>query len=157
MMTASPPPPPRRPGGAVGTVAADSVSVTVPVRGARPGGDHRHRGNAAAAAAVATPALPWYWRLRVWVMAFPVAFVATAIPVYELRLVRKRDILDVFVNSGIGRYGRLALAVIIWALVTAVLVQLLAELGSRWAARRSLREPARPEAVRSPTVRSGAP
>ena len=77
----------------------------------------------------------WYWRLAAWVVAVPLAFVVTALPSYEFGLIRKDDVLDVFVGSGTGRYTRLAVFTLVWALVTAVLVQLLEE-GGRWWSRR---------------------
>jgi hypothetical protein len=73
--------------------------------------------------------------LAAWVVAVPVAFVVTALPAYEFGLIRKDDVLDVFVGSGTGRYTRLAVFTVIWALVTAVIVQLLVE-GGRWWSRR---------------------
>ena len=77
----------------------------------------------------------WYWRVLAWVVALPLGFVLTAYPVYKLGLVGKNDVLDIFVGSGTGRYTRLAIATAIWALVTALLVQLFVE-GGRWLARR---------------------
>jgi len=68
-------------------------------------------------------------------VAVPIAFVVTALPAYEFGLIRKDDVLDVFVGSGMGRYTRLAVFTLIWALVTALLVQLLVE-GGRWWSRR---------------------
>ena len=74
-----------------------------------------------------------------WIAAVPLAFVITVWPSYELGLIRKDDVLDVFVGSGAGRYTRLAIVTILWALVTALLVQLFVEGGRWWAARRSRR------------------
>jgi hypothetical protein len=77
----------------------------------------------------------WYWRLLAWIIAVPVGFVVTAWPAYHFKWIKKDDMLDVFVGSGNGRYTRLVVLTLAWALVTAVLVQLLVE-GGRWLARR---------------------
>jgi hypothetical protein len=69
--------------------------------------------------------VPWYWRLAIWVFAVPFGFIATALPAWQLGLIRKSDVLDIFVRSGIGRFERLALGIIIWSLITAGAVQLL--------------------------------
>ena len=59
--------------------------------------DGRHRARAFA----------WYWRILAWVVAVPLGFVITAWPAFEFGLIKKDDVLDVFVGSGIGRYVRL--------------------------------------------------
>ena len=83
--------------------------------------------------------MSWYWRLLAWIVAVPVGFVITAWPAYELGFIKKDDVLDIFVGTGSGRYVRLAIATLVWALVTALLVQLLVEGGRSWAARRKAR------------------
>ena len=60
----------------------------------------------------------------------------TAWPAYELGLIKKDDVLDIFVGTGSGRYVRLADRDRVWALVTALLVQLFVEGGRAWARRR---------------------
>jgi hypothetical protein len=142
LATASvPPPPPRRhaPGaprgreiiGASATVSASggarAVSTPAPTRDATP---ERRR-------------VRWYWRVLAWIAAVPIGFVITVWPAYEFGLISKDDVLDVFVGSGAGRYTRLAIVTVLWALVTALLVQLFVEGGRWWAARRRARpEPA---------------
>jgi hypothetical protein len=69
--------------------------------------------------------IAWYWRLAIWVFAVPFGFLATALPAWQLGLIRKSDVLDIFVRSGIGRFERLALGIVIWSLITACVVQLL--------------------------------
>jgi hypothetical protein len=81
----------------------------------------------------------WYWRLLAWVVALPVGFVVTGLPAYEFKLIRKDDVLNLFVGSGSGRYTRLVIVTLIWAVVTAVLVQCLIEGGRWWSARRRAR------------------
>ena len=70
------------------------------------------------------------------------ARVITAWPAYELGFIKKDDVLDIFVGTGIGRYVRLGIGTAVWALVTALLVQLFVEGGRAWMARR--RAPAIP-------------
>ena len=84
----------------------------------------------------------WYWRFAAWVIAVPLGFVITAWPAYEFNLIRKSDVLDIFVGTGTERYTRLAIGTLIWALVTALLVQLLVEGGRWWTARRRHRHDA---------------
>jgi hypothetical protein len=71
-----------------------------------------------------------------WVVAVPLGFVITAWPAYQLGFIKKNDVLDIFVGTGTGRYVRLAIGTAVWALVTALLVQLFVEGGRAWAARR---------------------
>jgi Na+-driven multidrug efflux pump len=78
----------------------------------------------------------WYWRLVAWIVAVPLAFVVTAWPAYKFGFISKDDLLDIFVGNGIGRYVRLGIVTIVWALVTALLVQLFVEGGRARAARR---------------------
>ena len=78
----------------------------------------------------------WYWRLLAWIVAVPLAFLVTAWPAYKFGFISKDDLLDIFVGRGIGRYVRLGIVTLVWALATALLVQLLVEGGRIWAARR---------------------
>jgi hypothetical protein len=133
---AVPPPPPRRlsPGAPRGREivgASATISVT--------------DGDGAAPVSVSAPEreptsrrrrVRWYWRVLAWIAAVPIGFVLTVWPAYEFGLIRKDDVLDVFVGSGAGRYTRLAIVTVLWALVTALLVQLFVEGGRWWAARR---------------------
>jgi hypothetical protein len=72
--------------------------------------------------------------LLAWVAAVPFGFVIMAWPAYRLDLIRKSDVLNVFVGSGAGRYARLAIGTAVWALLTALLVQLFVD-GGCWLAR----------------------
>ena len=78
----------------------------------------------------------WYWRVLAWIVAVPLAFVVTAWPAYKFGFIQKDDLLDIFVGTGIGRYVRLGIVTLVWALVTALLVQLLVEGGRARANRR---------------------
>ncbi len=96
----------------------------------------------------------WYWRVVAWLVAVPLGFVITAWPAYEFGLIKKDDVLDVFVGSGTGRYTRLAIGTLVWALVTALLVQLFIEGGRLWADRRrrdraAAKDAAKPDATKS--------
>jgi hypothetical protein len=121
---------------AVPIVATSGVTVTLPAEGEAPprvppsttpvrGPDpHGPKGVA------------WYWRLLAWIVAIPLGFVLAVLPSYEFGLISKDDVLDVFVGSGADRYARLALVTVIWAVVTALLVQIFVEGGRWWAHRR---------------------
>ena len=167
--TGGPPPPPRRSNGGPATVAppprrrdpnapdvttadpatraapvttAAAVSATVSAAGpAEDVGDDRRRGRAPRTSAPGPKSkrVSWYWRLLAWVVAVPLGFVITAWPAYELGFIKKDDVLDIFVGTGSGRYVRLAIATAVWALITALLVQLFVEGGRAWAARRRSR------------------
>jgi hypothetical protein len=152
-----PPPPPRRraPGaprgreivGASATISvsdgdgAAAVSASAPER--EPEGKPAKRKR-----------VRWYWRILAWIAAVPIGFVITVWPAYEFGLISKDDVLDVFVGSGAGRYTRLAVVTVLWALATALLVQLFVEGGRWWAARR--RERRRPDRVPKPSASAAA-
>jgi hypothetical protein len=53
-----------------------------------------------------------------------------------LQLIRRGDVLDVFVGSGLSRYAHLAGFVVAWAFVMTVLVQVLVAVAGRHAPRR---------------------
>jgi hypothetical protein len=82
-----------------------------------------------------------------WIVAVPLAFVVTAWPAYKLGFIKKDDLLDIFVGTGIGRYVRLGIVTLVWAVVTALLVQLFVEGGRARANRRRRTRTARPSAT----------
>jgi hypothetical protein len=133
----SPAPPRRRtPGAAVPNgAAAAGVAVTVSANGeaALPTTDSRRSRRAARPE---RRRVHWYWRLLAWIVAVPLGFVIAVIPSYEFGVISKDDVLDVFVGSGTDRYVRLGVVTLIWAVVTAILVQLFVEVGRWWAGRR---------------------
>ncbi len=126
----------------VRTAAAVSATVaaTAPVDDANgSGGGRRSRSvpsAAPAAAAAKRSKVHWYWRVLAWIVAVPLGFLMTAWPAYELGFIKKDDLLDIFVGTGTGRYARLAIVTLVWAVVTALLVQLFVEGGRVRANRR---------------------
>jgi hypothetical protein len=70
--------------------------------------------------------------------AVPLGFVTTALPAWGLGLITKGDVLDVFVRSGLGRFERLAVGVVVWSYITAVTVQSVVVVAAR---HRITREP----------------
>jgi len=151
------PPPRRREPGAPRGREVVGASATVSALGSDDAG-REPKAPLPGAPPAAPPARParrrvhWYWRVLAWVVALPLGFVLTAWPAYEFGLIRKNDLLDVFVGSGSGRYTRLAIVTVLWALVTAALVQLFVEGGRWWADRRRERRHD-PKSLR----RAGAP
>jgi hypothetical protein len=131
-------------GAAAGAASAKSVSATLPANGASaPAPEQapaKPRSAEPPAPSRAAPAkrsrVAWYWRVVAWIVAVPLGFVVTAWPAYELGFIKKDDLLDIFVGTGIGRYLRLAIVTVVWALVTALLVQLFVEGGRVRANRR---------------------
>jgi hypothetical protein len=123
-----------------GTASLAAVSATVGPTAAvdddgGPAGPTR-RGRPTRPAGAPKRNVAWYWRLVAWVAAVPLGFMITAWPAYQLGFIKKNDVLDIFVGKGTGRYVRLGVATAVWALVTALLVQLFVEGGRAWAARR---------------------
>jgi hypothetical protein len=142
-------PPPRRTAPIPDTTAATrkapaasaaAVSATVSATPSAENGKDAARGRRGAPPPTATPAsrskVHWYWRLLAWIVAVPLGFLLTAWPAYEFGFIKKDDLLDIFVGTGLGRYVRLAIVTLAWALVTALLVQLFVEGGRVRAARR---------------------
>ncbi len=127
-------------GAPVRTAAAVSATVapSAPPDGANGAGDApRHgRGKPAPSAPARLAKVHWYWRVLAWIVAVPVGFLLTAWPAYKFGFIKKDDLLDLFVGTGTGRYLRLAIVTLVWAIVTALLVQLLVEGGRARAKRR---------------------
>jgi hypothetical protein len=115
--------------------SADTNGADGPARrsSGRPGAPSAAR---AAAAPAPRAKVHWYWRVVAWIVAVPVGFLLTAWPAYKFGLIEKSDLLDIFVGTGIGRYVRLGIVTLVWAVVTALLVQLFVEGGRARANRR---------------------
>jgi NADH:ubiquinone oxidoreductase subunit 5 (subunit L)/multisubunit Na+/H+ antiporter MnhA subunit len=84
-------------------------------------------------------------------VAVPLGFVIAVVPSYEFGFISKDDVFDAFFGSGTDRYVRLGLVTLIWAVVTAVLVQLFIEVG------RAIANHRRREATRRPRGDSQVP
>jgi hypothetical protein len=70
-------------------------------------------------------------------VAVPIGFVITVLPAYGLRFIRRSDVLDVFVGSGLGPYERLAAVTVMWAFLITVLVTAVLAVVSRQARQRA--------------------
>jgi hypothetical protein len=120
----------------VASAAAVSATVSATERPDADAGRDAKGPRRAPAAPVTRAKVHWYWRLLAWVVAVPLGFVLTAWPAYEFGFIKKDDLLNIFVGTGTGRYVRLAIVTLVWALVTALLVQLFVEGGRARANRR---------------------
>jgi hypothetical protein len=133
-------PPSDQPTRVAPAASAAAVSATVSATADHDAVESGRNGRGSAPAAQPAPAkrsrVAWYWRLLAWVVAVPLGFFLTAWPAYQLGFIEKDDLLDIFVGTGIGRYLRLGIVTFVWALVTALLVQLFVEGGRVRAARR---------------------
>jgi hypothetical protein len=133
-----PPPPRRRASSASATREIVGVSAAVDPPATEDGANGQTKREKTRKRTSSAPRhrVHWYWRVVAWLVAVPLGFVITALPAYEFNLIKKDDVLNVFVGSGTGRYTRLAIGTLVWALVTALLVQLFIEGGRLWADRR---------------------
>ncbi|MFO1537879.1 MAG: hypothetical protein ACKOVH_08650 [Actinomycetota bacterium] len=68
----------------------------------------------------------------------PVGLVLVGLPARRLGYLDSQKLLDVLIGEGSGRYLPLVVIVLLWALVTAVLVQVIVEGGHWWLRRRRL-------------------
>jgi hypothetical protein len=86
----------------------------------------------------------WPFRLIAWLIALPIGLVAVVVPARTYGFLSGQRLLDVLVGTGWTRYWRVLLIAPAWALVTAVLVQLILagmrKLGDRRRAVRGQRE-----------------
>ena len=74
-------------------------------------------------------------RLLAWIVAIPLGLVLVGIPARSAGYLTGQKLLDVVIGTDLDRYFPLVVIVLLWALVTALLVQLLAE-GGGWLMRR---------------------
>lgn len=74
-------------------------------------------------------------RLLAWVIAIPLGLVLVGIPARRAGYLTGQKLLDVVIGHDLDRYFPLVVIVLLWALVTALLVQLIAE-GGGWLMRR---------------------
>jgi len=92
--------------------------------------------------------LPWPFRVLAWVIAIPLGLALVGIPARKAGYLSSQKLLDIVIERDLDRYVPLAVIVILWALVTALLVQLLVE-GGGWLMRRR-------QARRAPTASSAS-
>lgn len=67
--------------------------------------------------------LPWWGRALVWIAALPVAAVLVLVPMRLVHFLSGSYLLGILSETGIRRFGRLAITLIAWSIVTALLVQ----------------------------------
>ncbi len=79
--------------------------------------------------------LPWPVRLLAWIIAIPLGLALVGIPARKAGYLSSQKLLDIVIERDLDRYVPLAVIVVLWALVTALLVQLLVE-GGGWLMRR---------------------
>ncbi|HUF84225.1 MAG TPA: hypothetical protein VMQ81_06485 [Acidimicrobiia bacterium] len=100
---------------------------------------------AGAGGVAAPPRIAWPFRLIAWVVAVPLGLVAVVYPARRFDFLSGQRLLDVLVGTGYSRYWRVLVIAPVWALVTAVLVQLMLigmrKLGDRRRAIVGAREP----------------
>jgi hypothetical protein len=100
-------------------------------------------GGAQARPAKARTQLPWPFRVLAWVIAIPLGLALVGIPARKAGYLSSQKLLDIVIERNLDRYLPLAVIVILWALVTALLVQVLVE-GGGWLMRRREERRAQP-------------
>jgi hypothetical protein len=116
------------------------ATAAAPVTAGADGSPPRTPKPAKAKGADARPAkvrtrLPWPFRLLAWIIAIPLGLALVGIPARKAGYLSSQKLLDIVIERNLDRYLPLAVIVILWALVTALLVQLLVE-GGGWLLRR---------------------
>ena len=101
----------------------------------------------------ASPPLPLVIRILIWVIALPLGLALVGIPARKAGYLTSQKLLDVVIKHNLDRFFPLAVIVVLWALVTAIIVHLLAEGGRAWMAHRRKAH----EASERPTVVSSGP
>ncbi len=82
--------------------------------------------------------LPLWLRIGAWVLAVPIGLVIVGVPARQLGYLTSQKLLDVFVKHSLSRFVPLLVIVVLWALATTVLVEILIE-GGRLLMRRRQR------------------
>jgi hypothetical protein len=83
--------------------------------------------------------VPWWLRAVAWVIAVPLGLALVGIPARKAGYLDSQKLLDVVIGKSTDRYVPLVVIVLLWALVTALLVQLIVEGGGRLLRRRRAR------------------
>jgi hypothetical protein len=123
------------------TVVRPETAPVSPTASTGGGGSRRDR-RAVAEAAPKPPArsrAPWWLRVIAWVLAVPLGLVLVGIPARKLGYLDSQKLLDIVIGKDTGRYLPLVVIVLLWAVVTAVLVQCIVEGGGLLLRRRRAR------------------
>jgi Na+-driven multidrug efflux pump len=72
---------------------------------------------------------PWWLRLTAWIVAVPLGLALVGIPARKAGYLSSQRLLDIVIGRGFDRYISLGVIVLLWALVTALLVQVIVEGG----------------------------
>jgi hypothetical protein len=92
-------------------------------------------------------------------VALPLGLALATWVAYTFGLISKDDLLSMFINTGVGRYTRLVVATVVWALLTALIVHGLNVAGTTVLARRQRRRSAasishtEPQTIAAPPMR----
>jgi hypothetical protein len=132
---------------AAGTLLADPPDDTPAPKAKSKSGSRR------APKADASPPLPVVIRILIWVIALPLGLALVGIPARKAGYLTSQKLLDVVIKHNLDRFFPLAVIVVVWALVTAIIVHLLAEGGRAWMAHRRKAH----EVAARPTVVSSGP
>jgi hypothetical protein len=132
--------------------AATAVAPESPADEA-PAPRSRSRRSSAAETDSAPDALPVLFRILIWVIALPIGLALVGIPARKAGYLSSQKLLDVVIKHNLDRFFPLAVIVVLWALVTAIVVHLLAEGGRAWRHKRRLEH----EAATRPKVVSSSP
>jgi hypothetical protein len=131
---------------------ATAVKTAAPAAAAERARPRRVRRRERRAERVSEPGhLPWPLRILAWIVALPLGAIVVVWPARRFGLLTGGDLADVIIETGVGRFGRLAIVVVLWALAAAIFVQIFLVGGSalvtRWRAQRQRSARARqPEA-----------
>ena len=124
--------------------AAGAGAVAAPPAPPPPSPPGRSRRGRAPAQSAAPRRPAWPFRLIAWLVALPIGLIAVVVPARRFGFLSGQRLLDVLVGTGWTRYWRVLVIAPAWALVTAVLVQLILagmrKLGDRRRAVRDERE-----------------
>ena len=130
-MPDSPAPPRRTAAAAAPVVATPPPAAATASRGAAPPRGRGGGGSEPPARKPPRSTLPLWIRIGAWVLAVPIGLALVGIPARALGYLTSQKLLDVFVKHTLSRFVPLLVIVVLWALATTVLVEILVE-GGRW-------------------------
>lgn len=130
-------PPGPGPAGAVAPVVV-APRVQAPDYSGAPGGTVGEAGRSGRGA------LPLPLRILAWVVALPLGLAMVGGPARKAGYLSSQKLLDVIVKSDMSRFVPIAVVVVLWALVTAILVTIFVEGGRRLMLRRRAKHASRP-------------